>query len=97
MTTYLVTHYAASNDVNGNPRRCFVARKVTEGSDYAEVAAVVDEGNAGGGLRRIEASFPSDWKLAFDPTRVEVTPAEYRMLLKIGKRLDVDRKLAAHA
>lgn len=97
MTTYLVTHYAASNDVNGNPRRCFVARKVTEGSDYSEIAAVVDEGYGGDGWKRLEASFPADWNLTLDPIRVEVTPAEYRRLLKIGKRLDVDRKLAAHA
>lgn len=90
--SYLVTHYAAPNDRNGNPRRVFVVRRMSRGSDYAEVVAVLDEGYAGSNfVHTIRPRLPAAWaNVTFDPVRVNIPPREYLRLRRIGAALGAE-------
>jgi len=71
----IVLHLCAENDVNGNPRRCYVVI----GPDGA-VVAVHDEGHIGHHAWRIE--HPT----AVEGPEINITPGEYRAWLKEGSR-----------
>jgi len=79
--TYVIGHYAAPNDTNGNPRRVFVLYRVDKG--YLSHVAARDEGYEGDGVETVLGkfkAFPGAESAAFLP-RVNVTPKEYRRLL----------------
>lgn len=65
---------AAKNDVNGNPRRCFVVRD----ADTGELVACIDEGYAGDTVRR---TYPGAVYLG----SYESTPREIRDTLREGR------------
>lgn len=84
---YVVGHYAAPNDRNGNPRRCFVLfRTPRYGADIAPVA-VANEGHGGDAKETVRALFAAKLT-ATDRVRylpkVNVAATEYRRLLKNG-------------
>lgn len=91
---YLVTNYAANNDVNGNPRRVYVFREVTVYEDdedravyygtegYASVVFTQDEGYDG--FRPAVEQFRRRGYAGplVDLGRVDTTVAEYKRLVK---------------
>jgi len=91
-----VTHLCADNDVNGNPRRCFIV------IDRAgRLVEVLDEGYVGEG--ELHARYPwTSWHAlhayGFEspadhtvyPTRINSTPSEYKRML----RRDPDERTA---
>lgn len=67
----------APNDRNGNPRRVYVVLDTFTG----DIIDAIDEGYCGiGGLHKEYPDIPS-------PPEFYTTPAEYRSLLKIGKKI----------
>jgi hypothetical protein len=81
-------HLCADNDVNGNPRRCFV---VTD--HQGRHVETLDEGYSGEG--ELQARYPwASWhalsRLGFDeparftvyPQRIDVSPSEYKRALR---------------
>lgn len=71
MIIYL--HLCASNDRNGNPRRCFVVI-----DKYGSVIDVIDEGYSG------KAAVTRKWPSVKEGPRINVPPKEYRSYLKFG-------------
>jgi len=67
-----VIHCCATNDHNGNPRRCYVLV-----NNHGTKCAVWDEGYEGH-----HAVHPDFREAAAIADRVKVTPREYRKLLK---------------
>ena len=68
----MIKHFCASNDLNGNPQRCYVLV-----DDSGQSLAVWDEGYKG------SDSVPGVWrKEAYSALRSEITTKEYKRLLK---------------
>lgn len=67
-----IIHYCATNDYNGNPRRCYVLV-----NNHGETCAVWDEGYSGH-----HAVHPSFRDAAHNAERVKCSVREYKRLLK---------------
>ncbi len=70
----VILHLNAGHNVNGNPRRCYVVIDKT-----GCIKRVIDEGYAGDSA--LWAAYPK-LKGKTYPVDFDVTPAEYRRLLK---------------
>lgn len=70
-------HVKARNDINGNPRRCYVIYEVKRGERWGSIVDVVDEGY-GGLPRRLRslAEIPS--------VRVDVVEYKELVTMEVG-------------
>lgn len=75
---YLVQHIYARNDINGNPRHADLVYSMPSGV----LVAVIDEGYRGDA--EVRERFADAIQTRCD---LEVVPAEYRHVLKIGQTL----------
>ena len=76
MHTEIVFHLRATNDVNGNPRRCFLVLDLSTGATLD----CIDEGYSG------RAAWQKRYPRAVEADSIEVTPREYRAKLKAHGR-----------
>lgn len=76
----IAIHVNAGNSKMGNPRRAYIVL------DGAEIEAVVDEGYYGHGALEHASSRYKD--IPVMEIRLDVTPAQYRDLIKLGRELD---------
>jgi hypothetical protein len=86
-TSYVIGHFCAPNDKNGNPRRCFVLYRLDDG--YATHVEARDEGYDGDGTETVLRHFAAHQgaeRAAFLP-KINVEPKEYRRLLAARVRV----------
>lgn len=85
--SYVVGHYCAPNDKNGNPRRVFVLYRLNPFSSGMAAVAAANEGYNGDNPDIVRGMFAAHlqgkYVLKFAP-RVHVPAAEYRRLLRAG-------------
>lgn len=80
--TYIVNHMCAKNDINGNPRRCFVVQNLSTGL----IDNVINEGFSG------RQAWRDKYPTALEGVRFDVTLKEYKTLIKNwGRRVDLCR------
>lgn len=72
-----VVHQCTTNDRNGNPRRVYVAL-----NECGHILGTEDEGYGGTPQWLRDLHDRGVWEL-----RVEVTPAQYRRMVKLGDQL----------
>lgn len=77
-------HFCATNDANGNPRRCYAIID-TKG----KWRAVLDEGYVG---IQVVLRWAERYRFKVNEAgAVNITPAEYRTLIRAGKELPAER------
>ncbi len=72
---YAVLHLRAGYNANGNPRRCYVCI----GRD-GQAFDAIDEGYEG--LAALESKYPVLRKMPIFPVVLDVTPGQYREILR---------------
>lgn len=83
-------HFRATNDVNGNPRRCYAI--INNKGDWK---AVLDEGYEG--IQVVRTWAKETRNTVHDAGQVDVPTAQYQRLLALGITLAEDHKSLTNA